>query len=164
MLDTNAQVTHEAFAEIVGVSRVAVTRFVERGVLKEGGTLGEWLLAYCERLREQAAGRYSESGISLTDERALLSRVQRERIELELAARRHELVSVDILAVVLSTVGRLAAKILEGVPARLRRELGSSREVLEIVERELVLAREEIGTLELPFELIEQELARLEAK
>lgn len=49
--------TQTGFASLVGVSQQAVSGRVKDGRLPIGGTFQEWLLAYCEDLREQAAGR-----------------------------------------------------------------------------------------------------------
>ncbi|TQV85203.1 hypothetical protein FKG94_03160 [Exilibacterium tricleocarpae] len=45
------------FAQFVGISQQAVSQLKDKGVLAEGGTYREWLLAYVERLRTEAAGR-----------------------------------------------------------------------------------------------------------
>ena len=45
------------FARLVGVSQPNISKLAEKGVLPVGGTYVQWLHAYCERLREEAAGR-----------------------------------------------------------------------------------------------------------
>lgn len=50
-------VTQAEFAALVGVSQQAVAEHLRRRILPQGGTCHEWLLAYCDRLRQEAAGR-----------------------------------------------------------------------------------------------------------
>jgi phage terminase Nu1 subunit (DNA packaging protein) len=65
------------------------------GVIPRGANLDAARLGYIRHLREMAAGRATNSSdLSLTTERALLARVQREKTELEIAQKRGELVSL----------------------------------------------------------------------
>ncbi|MEX2964220.1 hypothetical protein [Microbulbifer sp. TYP-18] len=49
--------TQSGFARLVGTSQPAINKHVEAGVLVRGASYEAWLLAYCERLRIEAAGR-----------------------------------------------------------------------------------------------------------
>ncbi len=49
--------TQAGLARLVGTSRQAIANLAEKGIFPEGGTFAEWLLVYCERQREMAAGR-----------------------------------------------------------------------------------------------------------
>jgi hypothetical protein len=49
--------TQAGFARLVGTSRQAIANLAEKSVFPDGGTFAEWLLVYCERQREMAAGR-----------------------------------------------------------------------------------------------------------
>lgn len=96
------QVTQAEFAQIIGVSEARVSQMIAEGVIRRGETLAEWLLAYCERLRDQAAGRMGETmGVDLVQERALLAREQREGQRIKNAVARKEYASVGLLADVL---------------------------------------------------------------
>ena len=55
MLDLASPVTQARFAEVVGITQPAVSDLCARDILREGGSVGEWLHDYCARLREQAA-------------------------------------------------------------------------------------------------------------
>lgn len=57
------------FADLVGISRQAVSKKVDDGTLPRGGTYADWLLAYVEKLRENAAGRSGERQDDLTKAR-----------------------------------------------------------------------------------------------
>jgi phage terminase Nu1 subunit (DNA packaging protein) len=109
-----------AFAELVGVSEAAVSQLHTAGVLVEGEPLRAWLLAYIDRLREQAAGRLGlAGGPDLVHERAGLARVQRQAAELRLDEQRGRLVNTEALRLALSRHLSHARETLLAVPARL---------------------------------------------
>ncbi len=49
--------TQAEFARLVGISQQAVSKQLDKGAIHAGETLREWLLQYCNHLRDQAAGR-----------------------------------------------------------------------------------------------------------
>lgn len=67
-LDKSA--TQTGFASLVGVSQPVISGRVKDGRLPVGGTFREWLHAYCEDLREQAAGRGGEEQADFQRSRA----------------------------------------------------------------------------------------------
>ena len=153
-VDLDAPVRQTEFAEIVGITQPAVSQLQFEGTLRPGEPLRAWLLAYCHRLREQAAGRATGNGLSLADERAALAKAQRERVERENAIARGELRPVSDLELVLASVGSRATAILEAVPASIRRAAPeASVRVLAIVEQEIGRACNEVAELNLPIEL-----------
>ena len=91
------------FAELVGVSEARVSQLISEGVIVRGDTAQEWLVAYCERLRDQAAGRMGDGvgGLDLVQERAALAREQREGQAIKNAVARKEFAPVGLLADVL---------------------------------------------------------------
>jgi phage terminase Nu1 subunit (DNA packaging protein) len=114
-------VKQSEFAAAVGISQPAVSDLVRGGVLAEGGCADEWLLAYCHRLREQAAGRYSDGPLDLAQERAALARAQRESVELKNSVLRGEYAAVSMLAEVLATASQAVAERFEHLPGQLRK-------------------------------------------
>ena len=101
VLDT--QTTQADFAEMVGVSEAKVSQLVAEGVLVRGESAHNWLLCYCERLREVAAGRLGESGgLDLVQERAALARSQRIAQDLKNAVAAGEFAPIGLLADVLA--------------------------------------------------------------
>ena len=116
-------VTQAAFGAAVGVTQQAVSELVRAGVLPDGGTFGDWLLAYCGRLREQAAGRmgWNEGGLDLTQERAALAREQRIGIEIKNALARREFAPVRLLAEVLASASQAVAERFEHLPGHLKK-------------------------------------------
>jgi len=96
--------TQAEFGNLVGISQPAVSSLMKGGVIDPGDPWRVWLLDYCARLREQAAGRLSSDGggLDLVQERAALARVQRERVELANAVTRGEFAPIDLLGDALS--------------------------------------------------------------
>lgn len=96
-------VSQAEFAEMVGVSEARVSQLVSDGVIAKGDTAHGWLVAYCERLRDQAAGRAGSElgGLDLVQERAALAREQREGQAIKNAVARKEFAPVGLLADVL---------------------------------------------------------------
>ncbi len=90
------------FAELVGVSEARVSQLISEGVIARGDTAHGWLVGYCERLRDQAAGRMGDTmGLDLVQERAALAREQREGQAIKNAVARREYAPVGLLSDVL---------------------------------------------------------------
>ena len=111
------------FGELVGVSQPAVSDMVSRGVLENGAPLRQWLLSYCGRLREQAAGRLGSEtgGLDLAQERAALARAQRAGIDLKNAVLRGDYAAVELLSEVLATASQAVAERFDHLPGQLRK-------------------------------------------
>ncbi|WP_271273814.1 hypothetical protein [Aliamphritea hakodatensis] len=62
--------TQTGFARLVGVSQQAISGRVKDGRLREGASFADWLLTYCEELREQAAGRGGDQQADFQKSRA----------------------------------------------------------------------------------------------
>ena len=65
-IELTGAATQSGFARLVGTSRQAINKHVEKGVFKEGQTYTEWLQIYCDRLRDEAAGRGGDQQSTLT--------------------------------------------------------------------------------------------------
>ena len=118
-------VTQTVFGAAVGVSQQAISDLVHKGVLTEGQGADVWLLAYCARLREQAAGRLGDTigGLDLAQERAALARSQRDGIEIKNAVLRGDYASVTLLAEVLANASQSVAERFDHLPGLLRKTL-----------------------------------------
>lgn len=99
----SAHLTQEEFGQVVGISQQAVSGLLADGVLDREGTAGVWLRRYCQRLREQAAGRMGAEGggLDLVQERAALAREQRIAQALKNDVARGEYAPIGLLADVL---------------------------------------------------------------
>lgn len=117
------QVSQAEFAAMIGVSEARASQLVSEGVIVRGDTAHEWLVAYCERLRDQAAGRLGEGagGLDLVQERAALAREQRIGQAIKNSVARKEYGPVGLLADVLGTAASAVVDRfdhLEGVLAK----------------------------------------------
>lgn len=104
-MDLKAKATQAEIAEVVGVSQQAISTMMGDGKLPSDGTLGELLQAYCQRLRDQAAGRLGDGvgGLDLVQERAAESRERRIGQAIKNGVARKEFGPVGLLADVLGT-------------------------------------------------------------
>jgi len=153
-IDLDAPVRQSEFAELVGITQPAVSQLQFEGTLKSGDPLRAWLLAYCHRLREQAAGRATTNGLNLADERAALAKAQRERVERENAVARGELRPVGDLELCLASTAARIAAILEALPGSIKRLVPElPARAVALIEQDIVRARNEAAEWELPIEL-----------
>lgn len=104
------------FGELIGATQQRVSALIDDGVLASGATLLEWLHAYVARLREQAAGRYTDGPLDLVQERAALAREQRAGLEIKNAVLRGEYASVALLSQVLATASQAVAERFDHLP------------------------------------------------
>lgn len=112
-------VSQVVFADVIGVSEAKVSQMLSDGVLDRGATLRQWLLSYCTRLREQAAGRDS-SGM-LSAERAALARSQRIGQEIKNEVAQGTYAPVGLLSDVLAAACAAGVDRFEQIPALLRK-------------------------------------------
>jgi len=126
------------FADLVGISQQAVSDLKRRGVLRDNVTGASWLRAYCEQLREQAAGRAG----TLAENRAALDNERRIEIAMRNAIKRKEFAPVETIAIVLAKVGRQIAGTLEAIgPAIRLRWPDVTSEQLRLIDGEIAKAR-----------------------
>jgi phage terminase Nu1 subunit (DNA packaging protein) len=123
MVNLDSPIRQADFGALVGITQPAVSDLVSRGVLEDGQPLRKWLLAYCGRLREQAAGRMgaTEGGLDLAQERAALARSQREGIDLKNAVLRGDYAAVELLSETLATASQAVAERFEHLPGEVRK-------------------------------------------
>ncbi|MFZ7309768.1 hypothetical protein [Comamonas jiangduensis] len=118
----DAHISQAEFAQMVGVSEASISKRVSDGVLTRGECAHAWLIAYCEHLRDQAAGRLGETlGLDLVQERAGLARAQRESQELKNAVARGEYAPIGILADVLALASSAIVDRLDQLEGQLRK-------------------------------------------
>ena len=140
-MNLDSRATQRQFGLLVGITQGAVGAAVAEGILTPGQSYREWLLAYCKRLREMAAGRYSAGDLDLTEERARLARAQSERIEMENAVKRGELAPIDTLRDAIIPAMTQISALMDAIPVKLKREAPHLTATdLEIVKREIANA------------------------
>jgi phage terminase Nu1 subunit (DNA packaging protein) len=115
--------TQAQFGELVGMSQQAVSDFYKNSALGPGVPAGDTLIAYCERLREVAAGRASADlgGLDLVQERAALAREQRLGYEIKNAVARGEYGPIALLSEVLAMASQAVVERFEQLPAMLKK-------------------------------------------
>lgn len=75
--------TQTGFAQLIGMSQQAVSKQLEKGVLTPGKTNREWLHEYCNRLRDEAAGRGGNEQETLTRSRTREAQANAQLKELQ---------------------------------------------------------------------------------
>lgn len=123
MVDLAQPYTQPALAMLVGVTQQAISAWVTDGKLPPTGALGDLLVMYCTRLRDQAAGRLGAEagGLDLVQERAALAREQRLGIEIKNAVARGEYAAISLLAEVLATASQAVSERFEQLPGALKK-------------------------------------------
>lgn len=113
-------------------------------------TVDEIRIAYIRHLREQAAGRATNTDLDLASERAALAREQRIRIEMQNAVTRRELGPIDAIEFGLTDLMvRVAAK-LETIPGKIK--IASDKLTaadLDIVSGVIAQVRNDIAGMEI---------------
>jgi phage terminase Nu1 subunit (DNA packaging protein) len=133
--------TQVAFGAMVGVTQQAVSDLQARGVIVAGQPLGVWLTAYCDHLREMAAGRDPDG--QLASERTRLAREQADRIAMRNAVDRREYAPVQLLEEVLANLARQVATQLDAVLPEVRRRFPYlAGEPIRFLEERIAMARE----------------------
>jgi hypothetical protein len=94
--DPEMKASQTTFAMMVGVSQQAISQLKTKGVLPEGGTYADWLIAYLDRLRSEAAGREQDNRLS--DVRIRETEMSANLKELEFFEKLKKIIWVDDLA------------------------------------------------------------------
>lgn len=152
VIDLSKSMAQTKFGALIGVTQSAVSQMLSEGSLPAGASAGEWLLAYCDRLREVASGRMSESGDDgLTAERTRLTKEQADAQQMKNAVTRGELAPVIILEDVLATTAAKAAAVFDAIPGKVRRRLPDlPAAALHLITEEVTKARNIVAAMELP--------------
>ena len=146
--------TQAAFGAVVGVTQQAVSELMARGVIQQGQPAAVWLLAYCEHLRQMAAGRDPDG--QLAEQRTRLAREQADRVALQNAIQRREYMPAQLLEEVLATVSRQAATQLDSVlPEMLQRFPYLVGEPARFLQEKLAMAREAMASAQFSAEALE---------
>lgn len=117
-------VTQAEFGDLIGVTQSAVSDLVRRGVIQREGKgripVASALLAYCAHMRGIAAGHTSDDGdLDLTAERARKAKEEADRLEMENALRRRQLLDrADVDAAMSGAFARVRARLLN-VPSKI---------------------------------------------
>lgn len=146
MIDLSKPISQAAFGELVGVSQQAVSDFLRVAALGPGVPAGDMLIAYCERLREVAAGRQSmeAGGLDLVQERAALARSMREGHEIKNEVARKTYAPIALLAETLATASQAVVERFEQLPSAIRKNCPDLPEAArDVVMASIAAARNE---------------------
>jgi phage terminase Nu1 subunit (DNA packaging protein) len=118
-------VTQQAIAAHLDLSTRRVRELIHAGVISRNADLDAARLSYLRYLREQTAGRRGDPGApDLVTERAALARVQRERIEIEIARTKGQLVPAAECERTFAEMLKIVVAMLETLPDVLERDAG----------------------------------------
>lgn len=134
-------VTQTAFAALVGITQPSVSGLLTRGVLRPGGTLGDWIISYTEHLRLVGEDR-GETG-ELQIERARLLREQTDAIATANEARRAKYAPVVLMEAIAANIGaQVAAQLDQVLPDVLRRFPHIAGAPADFIGARLAIARD----------------------
>jgi transcriptional regulator with XRE-family HTH domain len=149
--------TQEAFAEIVGVARQQITELVRGGVLREGASAHEWLLAYCARLQDEALNRNPTQ----IQERTRLEQLRADHLAMIVDDRMRQLVPRDLLELLIAQYGVRIQLVFDQLPERIRTQLKTTDPALEqLIRDDLERVRAVTTPLQTPTELVETYIER----
>ncbi len=106
-IDWTAKAKQERFAEIIGATQSAVSRQVTAGVLRLGGSYGDWMKAYCHHLRTLAKDRLAHHEPTLVEARARESSAKADRAEIENAEKLEQIILKSDIEPVLEALGEI---------------------------------------------------------
>ena len=132
----------KVIADHLDMSPPVVVEMLKKIGLSYDSPLDEIRIAYIRRLREQAAGRFSDGPLDIMNERARLAKEQADRLELQNAQTRKELAPIVLIEHVLAKAGVRVAGILDAIPGMIRRRspLLSSSDI-DCISAEIAKAR-----------------------
>lgn len=112
-INLSSEIKQADLAALVGISQPAVSQLMTEGKIPANGSLGAVVVAYCDRLREQAAARMGLGGLDLVQERAALAREQRLSQAMKNARLRSEFAQADVLQSILHLAASSVADQIE---------------------------------------------------
>lgn len=150
MTDLARPVTQAEFGQLVDITQQAVSDLFARGVLTPGASAQAWLHEYTRHLREIAAGRQSAGGGDLVAERTRLAKEQADRIALQNAITKRELVPAGVLVELVSGIAAQVAVIFDALPGKIRREVPDlPSPALDAIARELAKGRNAVADMKI---------------
>lgn len=143
------QVRALELADWLGVSERAVADYAHRGIIKRSGRgvfpLKESVRAVCHHLREAASARGGGTA-TLTAQRERIARGQADKLEMQNAATRRELLPAKLVADEWASILRLVRSRMLATPSRIQQQLGHlSAHDLDTIDREIRDALEELA-------------------
>jgi terminase small subunit / prophage DNA-packing protein len=135
------QVRAIELADWLGVSERAVADYAHRGIITRSGRavfpLKASICAVCHHFREAASARGASSG-GLTAQRERIAREQADKLEMQNAASRRELLPAKAVADEWASILRMVRSRMLASPSRIQQQLGHlSAHDVNVIDREL---------------------------
>ncbi|KQR30503.1 MerR family transcriptional regulator [Rhizobium sp. Leaf155] len=146
----DGEVSASELADLLGVSKRAVSDFVERGIVvkteRNRFDMRRSIQLYCEHLRTMAAGRSGDGADALTTERARLAREQADQTAMKNAVMRREMIPITDVRHEWTSIGRRIRNGIMSVPSRCRQMLPHLTTFdVDVIDRELRSALSDLG-------------------
>jgi phage terminase Nu1 subunit (DNA packaging protein) len=144
---SDSEISIGELADWLGVSERAVTGYVQKGILTRSGRgkfmLRESVRAVATHFREAASARGASSA-GLTRERERIAKGQADKLEMQNAATRREMLPAKLVADEWAAILRLVRSRMLAAPSRIQQQLGHlSAHDLDVIDREIRDALEE---------------------
>ena len=150
IIDISKPCMQKDFASLLGVSEFTISNMLDKGVIKPGEPLKQWIKSYCAHMREVAAGRATTNDLNLASERALLAREQKLRIEMQNAITRQEYGPIAAMEIGLSDVAARIASQLDTIPGKLKMASDKlTADDLDLVAGIVAAIRNDLASLEI---------------
>lgn len=145
--DSDDQVRALELADWLGVSERAVAEYAHRGIITRSGRgvfpLKESVRAVCHHFREAASARGGGTA-TLTAQRERIARGQADKLEMQNAATRREMLPAKLVADEWASILRLVRSRMLVTPRRIQQQLGHlTAHDLDIIDREIRSGLEE---------------------
>lgn len=147
--DSDDQVRALELADWLGVSERAVAEYAHKGIITRSGRgvfpLKDSIRAVCHHFREMASRRGSGTA-TLTAQRERIARGQADKLEMQNAAARREMLPAKAVADEWASVLRMVRSRMLATPSRIQQQLGHlSAHDLDFIDREIRDALEELS-------------------
>jgi len=149
MQTSDSEISAMELADWLGVSERAISDYVRKGIVSRSGR-GKFMLrasvkAVATHLRELSAQRGASSA-GLTAQRERIAREQADKLAMQNAAARREMLPRQEVVEEWSSILRLVRSRILAAPSRIQQRLGHlSAHDLDMIDRELRDALEEVA-------------------
>jgi phage terminase Nu1 subunit (DNA packaging protein) len=138
--DSDREVRLLELADWLGVSERAVAEYAHKGIIVRSGRgvvrLKDSIRAVCHHFREGASRRGTTS--SLTTQRERIASEQADKLAMQNATARREMISAKSVADEWASVLRMVRSRMLATPSRIQQQLGHlSAHDLDIIDREI---------------------------
>ncbi|MBN8483475.1 MAG: terminase small subunit [Sphingomonadales bacterium] len=144
---SDSEISAVELADWLGVSERAISDYARKGIIARSAPgkfrFRESVKAVTSHLRELSAQRGASSA-GLTAQRERIARGQADKLEMQNAATRREMLPAKLVADEWASILRLVRSRMLAVPSRIQQQLGHlSAHDLDIIDREIRDALEE---------------------